>query len=74
LQPRSRLLETTNQTLAVNGVQGLFESRLGLAVGYRWTPDFALFTSLSNSNSPRKQHFYAEISRVEWLFGAAYRF
>lgn len=73
LKPRSKLL-AANEMLTVNGAQGLFESRIAATVGYRWTPDLALFTSLSNSTSPKKQHFYSEISRAEWLFGAAYRF
>jgi tetratricopeptide (TPR) repeat protein len=73
LKPRSRLL-AANEMLTVNGAQGMFETRLGATVGYRWTPEVALFSSLSNSNSAKKQHFYADITRVEWLFGAAYRF
>jgi len=73
LEPRSRLL-AANETLTVNGVQGLFETRVAATVGYRWLPDLAVFTSLASSDSKQKQHFYAPITRAEWLFGAAYRF
>jgi len=73
LQPRSKLL-AANETLAVDGAQGLFETRIAATVGYRWLPELAVFTSLASSDSKQKQHFYAPISRAEWLFGAAYRF
>jgi hypothetical protein len=72
LKPRSKLL-AANETLSVNGAQGLFETRFGVGVGYRWLPDLAVFSSLASSDSKQKQHFYAPISRVEWLFGVAYR-
>jgi hypothetical protein len=67
-------LLAANENLTVDGAQGMFETRIAVAVGYRWTPDLALFSSLANSDSKKKQHFYADITRVEWLFGAAYRF
>jgi tetratricopeptide (TPR) repeat protein len=73
MKARSKLL-AANETLSVNGAQGLFESRLGATVGYRWTPELALFSGLSSINSPQKQHFYAPIARVELMFGLAYRF
>jgi hypothetical protein len=52
----------------------MLETRFGATIGYRLLPELALFSSLSSSNSQKKQHFYADITRVEWLFGGAYRF
>ena len=26
---------------------------------------------MAQMNSPKKQHFYSDIARVEWLFGAS---
>jgi tetratricopeptide (TPR) repeat protein len=69
----SKLL-AANEMLTVNGAQGMFESRFGGTVGYRLMPEVALFSSLSSASSQKKQHFYADIARIEWLFGAAYRF
>jgi tetratricopeptide (TPR) repeat protein len=72
LNQKSRLL-AANEMLSVNGAQGMFETRVGAAFGYRLSREFALFSSLSNSDSKKKQHFYADITRLEWLFGVAYR-
>jgi Tetratricopeptide repeat len=72
LKDRSKLL-AANETLKVDGAQGMFETRFCGTVGYRWLPNVALFSSLASSNSSQKQHFYAPITRVEWLFGLAYR-
>jgi hypothetical protein len=74
LKDKSHLLEVTNQMLSVSGAQGMFEARFGVGVGYRFKPDLAVYSSLSQSSSPKKQHFYEEIQRVELLFGMAYRF
>jgi hypothetical protein len=74
LQDRSKLLEVTNQMLSVSGAQGMTEARFGAGVGYRFTPELAAFSSMAESTSPKKQHFYSEIQRFEWLFGVAYRF
>jgi hypothetical protein len=73
LKPRSRLL-AANEQLSVNGAQGMFEVRYGAGVRYVVTPELAVFSSLSRMDSAKKQHFYADIKRVEWMFGAAYRF
>jgi hypothetical protein len=73
LKPGSKLL-AANEMLAVNGAQGMFETRVGVGVFYQMFPELALFTSLSRMDSKKKQHFHADITRDEWLFGAAYRF
>ena len=73
LQPRSKLLDPT-VPLSVSGAQGMAEFRGGVGFGYRFTPELAAYSSLSQSSSPKKQHFFAEIQRVEWMFGLAYRF
>ena len=69
----SKLLAVNEGALKPDGALGMFETRFCLAVGYRWLPNLAVFSSLANSNSNQKQHFYAAITRVEWLFGLAYR-
>jgi hypothetical protein len=73
LQPRSKVLDPT-VPLAVSGAQGMNEVRGGVGLGYRFTPELAAFSSLSQSSSPQKDHFFSEIKRVELLFGGAYRF
>jgi len=73
LKPDSKLL-AANEMLAVNGAQGMFETRLGLGVSYRLLPELSLFASISQMDSKKKQHFYADITRNELLFGGAYRF
>ena len=73
LKPRSRLL-AANEMLSVNGAQGMAETRLGAGVSYLVTPELAVFSSMARMDSSKKQHFYANITRVEWMFGASYRF
>jgi len=73
LEPRSKLL-APSEMLAVNGAQSMLVSRFGAALGFRVTPDISFFTSLAQMNSPKKAHFYSDIARVEWLFGACFRF
>jgi len=73
LKARSKLLDPT-VPLSVSGAQGMTEIRAGAGVGYRITPDLAAVSSISQSSSPKKQHFFDDIKRVEWLFGMAYRF
>jgi hypothetical protein len=74
VKDRSKLLSTSSQMLQVSGAQGMAETRIGAGLGYRLTPEIALFTSLARMDSPKKnQYFYADIVRVEWLFGVAYR-
>ena len=73
LEPRSKLL-APSEMLAVNGAQSMVVSRFGAALGFRLTPDISLFTSLAQLNSPKKPHFFEEISRVEWMFGARFLF
>jgi hypothetical protein len=73
LKPRSKLLASGEQ-LSVNGVQGMFETRIGVGVSYLVTQELAVFSSLAQMHSSQKQHFYADITRTEWLFGGAYRF
>ena len=71
LQTNSHLLDPT--VTGVSGAQGLVETRIGAGVGYRITPELAAFSSFSQMHSGKKTHFYAPITRVEWLFGIAYR-
>ena len=73
MKPGSRLL-AANEQLAVNGAQGMFETRFGATASYLVLPELAVFSSLSQADSKKKAHFHADITRVEWLFGAAYRF
>jgi len=73
VKERSKLL-AANEMLKVSGALGMFETRFGVTIGYRLMSELALFSSLSSSNSQKKEHFYADITRAEWLFGAAYRF
>ncbi len=72
IQMRSKVLDPM-ETLSVDGAQGMLETRLGAGVGYRLTPELALFSSLAQMSSTKKEHFYQPIRRVEWLFGLAYR-
>jgi hypothetical protein len=72
LAARSKLLDPT-VPWTVSGAQGMLETRLGAGVGYRLTPEIALFSSLAQMSSSKKDHFYQPIKRVEWLFGLAYR-
>jgi hypothetical protein len=73
LKPSSALL-VQGQPLMIKGSQGLGASRLGLAVQYRLSPELGLFVSSSVSNASKKDHFYADITRTELMFGVAYRF
>ena len=73
LKPRSRLL-AANEMLSVNGAQGMLETRFGVGLGYRLTREISLFSSVSQASSKKKQHFYDDITRTEWLFGGVYRF
>jgi tetratricopeptide repeat protein len=72
LNDRSALLDHANGPLAVDGTQALFEARVGVEgiwdVGSAWS----IFVGPAIANSPKKQHFYAEITRVEILGGLAY--
>src|SRR5262245_21890113 len=63
LKPGSRLL-APNEMLSVNGAQGMLETRLGGAVGYRLTPEISLFTSIAQSSSKKKNHFVGDITRT----------
>ena len=73
LKPGSKLLAAGEQ-LSVNGAQGMFESRFGLGVSYRLMPELSLFASIARMDSKKKEHFHADITRDELVFGAAYRF
>jgi hypothetical protein len=73
LKTGSKLL-AANEQLSVNGAQGMFETRFGVGVVYRLLPELSVFSSIARMNSEKKQHFHANITRDEWLFGAAYRF
>ena len=71
LKANSHLLDPT--VTSVSGAQGMVETRIGAGAGYRLTPELAAFTSFSQMHSEKKNHFYAPITRVEWLFALAYR-
>jgi hypothetical protein len=45
-----------------------------VGVVYRLLPELSMFASLAQMSSPKKQHFHADITRNELVFGAAYRF
>ncbi len=72
LKPSSSLLDHS-RPLAVSGTQALFETRLGVDLGLDLTPAWSLFGGPAVANSPKKKNFYADITRVELLFGVAYR-
>ena len=69
-----KLLDPNVNIMSISGPQGMAELRVGASVGYRFTPELAAFSSLAQSSSPKKDYFYTDIKRVEWLFGLAYRF
>ena len=71
LTPGSALLQNT--TVAVKGTQALFEIRISADVQYQLTPALSLFAGPAIANSPKKQYFHAEISRVELLAGLVIR-
>jgi hypothetical protein len=74
LKMRSKLLDPNVSIMSISGPQGMAEIRAGAGVGYRFTPELSAFSSLAQSTSTKKQYFYSDIKRVEWLFGIAYRF
>jgi hypothetical protein len=62
-----------NQTLMVQGTQGLLELRPALALELRLRPSLAVYAGPAIAYSPRKEHFFAPIGRIELLVGLAYR-
>ena len=74
LKPSSALLVQGGQMLMINGAQGMQLTRLGAGLQFRITPELALFAGPAIAGSPKKQHFYAGITRFETLLGLAYRF
>jgi hypothetical protein len=70
----SSALLAPGKDLKINGPQGMSLIRLGAALQYRLTPDFGIFVWPAIANSPKKDFFYAAITRFELLGGAAYRF
>jgi hypothetical protein len=73
LKPSSALL-IPGEVKSVNGTQSLSVTRLGVGLEYRITPELAVFASPAVAGSPKKDHYYAGITRTELLFGLAYRF
>jgi hypothetical protein len=71
LNANSALL--ANPMVTVKGTQALSEIRIGAGVEYQLTPMVALFAWPAIANSPKKQYFHAEISRVELLAGVVFR-
>ncbi len=72
LKPQSVLLQQT-QMLMINGAQSLFLARLGAGIHYRVSNELCVFLSPAIANSPKKTHYYDNISRVEMLLGIAFR-
>ena len=75
LKPGSTLLQPgqAGQMLVVNGAQSLPETRVGLALEFRITPELAVYASPTLVNSPKREHFFAAISRLELVAGLTYR-
>jgi hypothetical protein len=48
--------------------------RIGVGLEYELAPAFALFFWPAVASSPQSGNFYGQLTRVELLFGAAYRF
>ncbi len=71
LNANSALL--ANSMVTVKGTQALSEIRIGAGVEYQLTPMVALFAWPAIANSPKKQYFHADISRVELLAGVVFR-
>jgi len=71
---RSKVLDPNAPIMGVSGAQGMGEVRGGATFSYRFTPQLAAFTQLAQSTSTKKQYFYSDIKRTEWLFGASVRF
>jgi tetratricopeptide (TPR) repeat protein len=75
LEPSSALLvHTPGDTLMIKGAQSLGLVRLGVGVHYEILPELSLFVWPAIASSPKKEHFYKQITRTEILAGAAYRF
>ena len=75
LKPSSALLVRRNETLMVNGAQGMFETRLGAGLSYRVTPELALFVVAGDRTAARRSSTSTPTSPASrWLFGGAYRF
>jgi hypothetical protein len=77
LQPTSTLLATpkAGQTFKVNGAgvsRGV--ARFGIAGEYDLMPGFSVFAWPGVANSAKSGNFYGALTRLEVLFGAAYRF
>jgi hypothetical protein len=73
LKPGSTLLQPGGQMLGVDGTPSLPETRVGLALEFRIRPDLAVYASPTIINSPKREHFFAAISRLELLAGLTYR-
>jgi hypothetical protein len=71
LNAQSALLENPN--VAVKGTQALGELRIGAGLQYELLPTLSVFVWPAIANSPKKQYFHAEISRVELLAGVVIR-
>jgi hypothetical protein len=71
LNSSSALLASS--TVMVNGTQAFGEARIGVSLQYSLTPALALFAWPAIANSPKKQYFHGEISRVELLAGVMIR-
>jgi hypothetical protein len=70
ITPNSALLE--NSSVTVNGSQAFSLVRIGAAVEYDLTKSVSLFFWPAYANSPKKDHFYADIGRFELLAGVGY--
>ena len=74
LEPRSKLL-APSEMLAVNGAQSMLVSRFGAALGFRVTPGHLVLHVAGADEQPEEGSTSTRRSpRVEWLFGACFRF
>ena len=70
ITPSSALLE--NPSVTVNGPQAFSLIRVGAAADYALTQNVSLFFWPAYASSPKKEHFYGDIGRLELLAGVAY--
>ena len=68
-------LNSTGNTTSLDfsGTQTLGLVRLGAALEFRATPELAVFFSPAVTTAKKKDFFYKDITRVEFLAGVAYR-
>jgi hypothetical protein len=73
LQPSSTLLIRNPPLMLHGAAQELFELRPALALEYMVRPAFGVFAGPAIAYSPKKEHFFGAIERVELLAGLVVR-